>query len=77
MMFKRGYLFLTAAFLLVSFGTGFAMQERGQYNQAALGALQTASLQLSKGDYGPDQQTRLLVDEAIRRLKHRTTYKKG
>ena len=49
MISKRRYLLLTAALLLLSIGTGFAMQQRQHRPvQAALQALQTANFQLGR-----------------------------
>jgi surface antigen len=50
MISKRVYLFLTGGLLLLSVGTGFAMQDRHSYSRAALRALETANLQLGKAD---------------------------
>ncbi len=66
---KRVYLFLTAALLLISFGTGFAWQDNKYEARAALNSLQTAKLQLAKSTPSPErEQAELLVDQAIQRL---------
>ena len=47
-MSKKVYLLVTAALLLLSIGTGFAMQQRQQPGRAAMQALETASFQLGR-----------------------------
>lgn len=47
-MSKRLYLLLTCSLILLSVGTGFAMQQRQQPARAALQALETAKIQLSR-----------------------------
>ena len=73
MISKRVYLFLTGGLLLLSVGTGFAMQDRHSYTWAALQALETANLQLSKASSpnSPVHQTRALelIREAISEMK--------
>jgi hypothetical protein len=48
MMSKNVYLLLTGALLLLSIGTGFAMQQRQLPGQAAMQALETANFQLGR-----------------------------
>jgi len=72
MISKRRYLLLTAALLLLSVGTGFAMQQRHQRPvQAALQALQTANFQLGRDSNladGHRQRAIALVRQAMQEL---------
>jgi hypothetical protein len=71
MISKQVYLLLTAGLLLLSVGTGFAMQEHKSHKLAAIQSLQTASLQLNQISSQSPHQTKAaaMVDEAIRLLK--------
>ena len=72
MISKRRYLLLTAALLLLSIGTGFAMQQRQHRPvQAALQALQTANFQLGRDSTladGHRQKAIVLIRQAMQEL---------
>lgn len=71
MISKRVYLLLTAVLLLISVGASFAGQSRKSHRLAALQALQTASLQLSKLESKTAEQAKAeaLIDNAIKTLR--------
>jgi uncharacterized protein (UPF0333 family) len=71
MISKRVYLLLTALLLLISIGASFAGQSQKSHRLAALQALQTASLQLSKLESKTAEQARAeaLIDSAIKTLR--------
>jgi hypothetical protein len=69
---KRVYLFLTGGLLLLSIGTGFAMQDRHSSRWAAVQALETASLQLHRLGHSssPHQAKAMeLIHQAIAEMK--------
>lgn len=72
MISKRVYLFLTGGLLLLSIGTGFAMQDKHTHSLAAIQALETASLQLHKAGHhqSPHQAKAMeLIRQAIAEMK--------
>ena len=72
MMSKRLYLLLTGALLLLSIGTGFAMQQRQLPGHAAMQALETASFQLGRDtqlSVTHRQKALELVHQAMREMK--------
>lgn len=70
MISKRVYLLLTAVLLLISIGASFAGQSQKSHRLAALQALQTASLQLSRLESKTAKQAEAeaLIDNAIKTL---------
>lgn len=80
MISKRVYLFLTGGLLLLSVGTGFAMKDRHSYSWAALQALETANMQLSKANHlnRSSHQARalVLIQQAISEMKAGLTAEK-
>ncbi len=73
---KRGYLLMTGALVIISIGTGFAMQQqqdRKPQLQSALQSLEAAQLQLAKAETddpsGQHGHTSALIDQAIRQIK--------
>lgn len=63
---------LTAALLLLSIGTGFAMQQRQLPERAALQALQTANFQLGRDTQLTDthrQKAMALVRQAMQEME--------
>ena len=73
-MSKRVYLFLTVSLVLLSIGTGFAMQHRKTNLQLAIQSLQRAQAALDKETVAKDsprwQKSRALVDEALQTLQN-------
>jgi hypothetical protein len=72
MMSKRVYLFLTGGLLLLSIGTGFAMQDKHTRSLAAIQALETASMQLHKdGSHQSPHHAKALelIRQAISEMK--------
>ncbi len=73
MISKRVYLFLTGGLLLLSVGTGFAMQRQHQPDRIAMQALETARLQLHKASQASQtaHQSRALklIRQAIQEMK--------
>jgi len=73
MMSKKLYLLLTGALLMISVGTGFALQSRQQSECVALRALEMASFHLERDTKLADTQRHkvlALVQQAMREVQN-------
>jgi hypothetical protein len=61
----RTTVFLAGLLMIVSLGTGFAMQEKQPHLQACKQALETAKLQLTKSELGHTSRSLQLVNQAL------------
>lgn len=71
MISRRVYLLLTTGLLLLSVGTGFAMQTHQSHREAAVRALQAAKFQLDKiPSKSPEQaQAMIQISQVIQSLQ--------